>query len=46
MRLKLKKFVFRVTTGKFLGFMLTTCGIEVNHDKYVAILNMMSPKNL
>ena len=34
------------TADKFLGFMLTARGIEANPDKYAAIMEMRSPKNL
>jgi len=29
--------------GKFLGFMLTQCGIEANPEKCKAIIEMRSP---
>jgi len=35
--------VFRVEAGKFLGFLLTERGIEVNPEKCVAIISMRSP---
>jgi len=43
-RLKLnpKKCVFGVEAGKFLGFLLTECGIEANPEKCAAIIAMMS----
>ena len=34
------------TTGKFLGFMLSQRGIEVNPDKIRAIIEMSSPRNV
>ena len=34
------------TTGKFLGFMLSQRGIEVNPDKIWAIIEMTSPRNV
>ena len=34
------------TTGKFLGFMLSQRGIEVNPDKIRAIIEMTSPGNV
>jgi len=46
MRLNPAKCIFGVKGGKFLGFMLTHRGIEVNPDKCVGILSMRSPKNL
>ena len=41
--INLAKCVFRVTTRKLLGFMLTKKGIEVNSTKCKAILKMRSP---
>ena len=46
MRLNPEKCAFDVEGGKFLGFMLTHKGIEVNPDKCKAITEMRSPKNL
>nr|KYP65300.1 Transposon Ty3-G Gag-Pol polyprotein [Cajanus cajan] len=46
MRLNLEKCVFRVSGGKFLGFMLYSRGIEANPDKCQAILDMKSPTTL
>lgn len=46
MRLNTEKCVFDVSMGKFLGFMLTTRGIEANFDKCTTIVEMRSPKNL
>jgi len=46
MRLNLEKCVFGVEGGKFLGFMLTHKGIEANHDKCKAIMEMQSPQNV
>ena len=47
-RLKLnpEKCVFRVETGKFLGFLLTKRGIEANPEKCVAIIAMRSPTSV
>jgi len=47
-RLKLnpEKCVFEVEVGKFLGFLLTECGIEANPEKCVAILAMRSPTSV
>lgn len=42
MRLNLQKCAFVFEAGKFLGFILTHQGIEVNLDKYRAILEMRS----
>ena len=43
MRLKPHKCAFAVAAGKFLGFILTRQGIEVNPDKCRAILEMKNP---
>ena len=45
-RLNPAKCVFGVEGGKFLGFMLTHKGIEVNPDKCSAILDTQSPTTL
>ncbi|XP_015953975.1 uncharacterized protein LOC107478346 [Arachis duranensis] len=42
MRLNPAKCTFAVEAGKFLGFMLTQRGIEVNPDKWKAILEIKS----
>ncbi|XP_015955836.1 uncharacterized protein LOC107480200 [Arachis duranensis] len=44
MRLNPEKCAFGVQGGKFLGFMLTSRGIEANPEKCRAILDMTSPK--
>ncbi|KAL0411345.1 UNVERIFIED_CONTAM: hypothetical protein Slati_3724200 [Sesamum latifolium] len=46
-RLKLNpaKCMFRVRQGRFLGFMVTQRGIEPNHLKIKAILDMKAPTN-
>jgi len=46
MRLNPDKCVFGVESGKFLGLMLTSIGIEVNPDKCQAIMEMQSPKTV
>ncbi|XP_016168073.1 uncharacterized protein LOC107610542 [Arachis ipaensis] len=46
MRLNPEKCAFGVQGGKFLGFMLTSRGIEANPEKCEAILNMTSPKTI
>nr|XP_025669917.1 uncharacterized protein LOC112769645 [Arachis hypogaea] len=46
MRLNPDKCAFGVQGGKFLGFMLTSRGIEANPEKCKAILNMTSPKTV
>ena len=44
--LNLDKCVFGVNRGKFLGFMLTQRGIEVNPEKCKAIIMMGSPTTI
>src|SRR3954471_12404868 len=46
MKLNPQKCVFGVTTGKFLGFMVTNRGIEANPDKIKAIFDMEEPRTL
>ena len=41
-----RKCAFGVTTGKFLGFMVSQRGIEVNPEKIQAIMEMIPPKNV
>ena len=44
MKLNPSKCVFGVTTGKFLGFMVSQRGIEVNPEKVWAIIELEPPK--
>jgi len=46
LRLNPDKCVFGVNRGKFLGFMLTQCGIEANPEKFKAIIEMRSPTTI
>ena len=46
MKLNPSKCVFGVSSGKFLGFMVSQRGIEVNLDEIQAILDMEPPKNI
>ncbi|XP_057425872.1 uncharacterized protein LOC130719257 [Lotus japonicus] len=46
MRLNPEKCSFGIQGGKFLGFMITSRGIEVNPDKGKAILEMKSPTSV
>ena len=46
MRLNPTKCVFRVSSGKFLRFMVSQRGIEANPEKVKAILNMTSPRSV
>src|SRR5215471_16650441 len=43
MKLNPTKCVFGVTAGKFLGFLVTQRGIEINPEKIKAILDMRPP---
>lgn len=45
MKLNPNKCAFGVSSGKFLGFMVSHRGIEVNPDKIQAILDMKPPQN-
>ena len=44
MKLNPSKYVFRVTAGKFLGFMVSQRGIEVNPEKVRAIIELGPPR--
>ncbi|XP_021802905.1 uncharacterized protein LOC110746996, partial [Prunus avium] len=44
MRLNPSKCAFGVSSGKFLGFMISQRGIEDNPDKIKALLDMQTPK--
>ena len=46
MRLNPAKCVFRVSFGKFLGFMVSQRGIKANPEKVKAILDMMSLRSV
>ena len=46
MRFNPGKCAFRVTAGKFLGFMISQRGIEANPDKIRAIMEMAPPRNV
>ena len=46
MKLNLSKCVFGVTAGKFLGFMVSQKGIEVNSEKVQAIMELATPKTV
>ena len=43
MKLNPAKCAFRVSSGKFLGHMISRRGIEANPEKIQAIINMRSP---
>ena len=43
--LNASKYSFGVGSGKFLGYMVTHRGIEVNPDQIKAINNLQSPRN-
>ena len=44
MKLNLTKCVFVVSSGKFLGFIVSQQGIEANPDKIKAIMEIKSSK--
>ena len=46
MKLNPSKCVFGVTAGKFLGFMVSQRGIEVNPKKVRAILELEPPRTV
>ena len=46
MKLNSGKCAFEVTTGKFLGFMVSQRGIEANPDKIRAKIEMKPPRNV
>ena len=46
MKLNPSKCVFGIVSGKFLGFMVSQRGIEVNPEKVQVIINMASPKTV
>ena len=43
LQLNASKCSFGVRSGKFLGYMVTHCGIEVNPDQIKAINNLQPP---
>jgi hypothetical protein len=45
MKLNPAKCAFGVSSGKFLGFLVSQRGIEANPEKVRAVLDMSSPKN-
>ncbi|XP_034685658.1 uncharacterized protein LOC117914419 [Vitis riparia] len=45
MKLNPAKCTFGISSGKFLGFMVTQRGIEVNPDQVKAVANMPAPTN-
>ena len=46
MKLNPSKYVFRVTAEKFLGFMVSQRGIEVNPEKVRTIMELEPPKTV
>ena len=45
LRLNASKCSFGVGSSKFLGYMVTHCGIEVNLDQVKAINSLQPPRN-
>ena len=46
MKLNPNKYVFGISSRKFLGFMVSQRGVEANPNKISAILEMTPPKNI
>lgn len=46
MKLNLKKCVFEVPAGKYLGFMVSERGIEADPEKIIAIQEIPPPKSV
>ena len=46
MKMNPNKCMFGVTTGKFLGFMVSQRGLEVNTDKIRAIMELEPPRTV
>ena len=46
MMLNPKKCIFGITSGKFLGYLVSRRGIEANSDKVKAIQEMYSPRSI
>ena len=46
MKLNPSKCVFEVIVGKFLGFMVSQRGIEVNSEKVHAIMELEPPRTV
>ena len=46
MKLNPGKCAFRVTVGKFLGFMVSQRGVKANPNKIQAIMEMAPPRNV
>ena len=46
LKLNASKCAFGVRSGKFLGYLVTHQGIEVNPDQIVALQNLKSLRNL
>ena len=46
MKLNSIKCTFRVSVGKFLGFIVNSQGIEANPDKIKVVLDMLPPSNV
>ena len=46
LKLNATKCAFGIGSGKFLGFLVTQCGIEANPDQIAAIQGLQPPKNI
>ena len=45
LRLNASKYSFEVGSGRFLSYMVTHCGIEVNSDQIKVINNLQPPQD-
>ena len=45
LKLNASKYTFGVSLGKFMGYLVTHQGIEVNPDQIVALQNLKSPQS-
>lgn len=46
MKLNLVKCSLRVTSGKFLGYLVTKCGIEANPNKIKVVPSLQPPRSI
>ena len=45
MKLNPKKCVFRIKSGKFLGYLVSQRGIDANPEKVQAVIDLVEPRN-
>lgn len=46
LRLNPKKCAFGIPSSKLLGYIISTKGIEIDHEKVQAIMEMQPPHNI